>query len=267
MGAGTYQRVDTTTVKKICIIGAGNVATHLARALDRENEVVQIYSQTPTHAYELSNALGKPDIATDNLNEITRDADIYIVSVRDDIIPQIVSITPDNGIWAHTSGSVPMDVFKGHKTRHGVFYPLQTFSKQTELDVSKIPFFIEGNSQATYNTLYKLANSISDTVEPADSNRRKTLHIAAVFACNFVNYMWTEADELLRQDGLNISYLRPLLEETLNKISSVRPCDAQTGPARRGDTSIINEHLSQLDGESKEIYNLLSNLIMNRYQR
>ncbi len=265
MGAGAHQSVDTTAVTKICIIGSGNVATHLVHALHKDNEIVQIYSRTPEHALALGNAIGCPGIATDNLSEITEEADMYIVSVRDDSIAEVATHTPDHGIWAHTSGSIPMDVFKSHKTRYGVFYPLQTFSKQAKLEIKQVPFFIEGNTPDVFGALKTLARSISDVVEPADSKRRKALHIAAVFACNFVNYMWTEADDLLQREGLSISYLKPLLEETLNKIGTIRPIDAQTGPARRGDTHIIAEHLSQLTGESKEVYGLLSNLIMKRY--
>lgn len=252
---------------RICIIGSGNVATHLAKALDKDNNIVQIYSHTFEHARQLGKSIGHPERATDRLDKITDNADIYIVSVKDDSIATVIADTPDNGIWVHTSGSIPIDVFNGHKTQYGVFYPLQTFSKHVDINMSRVPFFIEGNTPETYHTLETLARNISDVVEPADSKRRKALHIAAVFACNFVNYMWTEADELLQNEGLSINYLRPLLEETLGKISSVSPADAQTGPARRGDTKIISEHLSQLSGEKKEIYRLLSNLITNRYKR
>lgn len=252
---------------KICIIGSGNVATHLAMALNQENDIVQVYSHTYEHALQLGRSLGYPDRVTDKLDKITDNADIYIVSVKDDSIATILADTPDKGIWVHTSGSIPMEVFNGKKTQYGVFYPLQTFSKHVDINMSRVPFFIEGNTPETYNTLETLARNISNVVEPADSKRRKALHIAAVFACNFVNYMWTEADELLRSEGLNINYLRPLLEETLDKIGTVSPADAQTGPARRGDIKIISEHLSQLSGEKKEIYRLLSNLIKNRYQQ
>ena len=237
MGAGTHKQVDSAiTVNvarpiKICLLGAGNVASHLARALAGVADIVQIYSHSLYNAAKLADMIGKPGIATDSLEQITRDADYYIVSVKDDCIADVARQTPDSGIWAHTSGSIPMSVFEGHKTRYGVFYPLK----------------------------------ISNVVEPADSNRRKALHVAAVFACNFVNYMWIQADDLLKREGLDISFMRPLLEETLNKISNVSPANAQTGPARRGDTHIIESHLSQLDGEQHDIYRLLSDLIMKYY--
>jgi len=250
---------------KICLIGAGNVATHLAQALDKVSEIVQIYSHTKSNATNVASAIGKPKIATDSLEKITDYADFYIVSVKDDCIAQIADRTPDIGIWAHTSGSIPMSVFKAHKKKYGVFYPLQTFSKNVTLDISRVPFFIEGNCSETTFELTQLAKKISGIVEPADSQRRKALHIAAVFACNFVNYMWIQADELLRQENLDISFMKPLLEETLNKLSHVNPVEAQTGPARRGDTHIIESHLSQLSGDKHDVYRLISQLIMKQY--
>lgn len=272
MGTGSHQQVDSEIITvnkvdktKICLIGAGNVASHLARALSKVANIVQIYSHTIANATALASEIGKPGIAIDSLSKITADADFYIVSVKDDYIAYVAANTPDAGIWAHTSGSIPMSVFDGYKTAYGVFYPLQTFSKHVTLDISRVPFFIEGNDRDTACRLTELAKCISYIVEPADSERRGALHIAAVFACNFVNYMWTQADDLLQKQGLDISFMKPLLEETLNKINTVSPVDAQTGPARRGDYHIIENHISQLSGSQRDIYELLSGLILKRY--
>lgn len=269
MGTGSHQQLDTTLRKKsyvrICIIGAGNVATHLTAELDKVTDIVQIYSHSIENAVTLANRIGKPDIATDSLDSITREADIYLVSVKDDCIAEVAVNTPDCGIWAHTSGSIDMSVFEGHKTQYGVFYPLQTFSRDATLDISSVPFFIEGNTPTSYDKLFALASLISNVVEPADSARRKSLHIAAVFACNFVNFMWTQADTLLHRDNLDIRFMMPLLKETLNKLNSLPPADAQTGPARRGDINIINNHLSNLSGDARTIYRLLSDMIVKQY--
>lgn len=254
-----------TTLTKVCIIGAGNVATHLSYALNKCTNIIQIYSHTLSNARLLSESIGKPDIATDNISSITCDADIYIVSIKDDCIADVIAHTPNCGIWAHTSGSTSISIFEGFKTNYGVFYPLQTFSKYTSVNMHNVPFFIEGNNDDTYNLLANLAQLISDTVIRADSNRRKLLHLSAVFACNFVNYMWTLAQDILQTDNLDISYLMPLLQETLNKISTTSPHEAQTGPARRGDIQIIQSHLSELSGEKREIYELISSMILNRY--
>lgn len=250
---------------RICLLGSGNVASHLARALNQVGEIVQVYSRRIDNARRLAQELGGDVAFTDDTNAITPDADFYIIAVRDDAIESLVASTPNAGVWAHTSGSVPMSVFEGRKTHFGVFYPLQTFSRDVDLDLSKVPFFIEGSDEQTYAQLFALASKISEVVEPADSQRRCRLHVAAVFACNFVNFMWMQADDLLKADNLGIDYLRPLLEETLRKISTVSPADAQTGPARRGDTDIINRHLAMLQGNSREIYERLSNDILKTF--
>lgn len=252
---------------KICIIGSGNVATHLAGAFSAIGEIVQIYSHDIDHASRLAGLVGTRQF-TDRLDRVVSDADYYIVAVKDDAIEDVARLTPAaGGIWAHTSGSVPMDVFAPYKRRYGVFYPLQTFSRDTPVDVSRVPVFIEGSDETVTADLISLAHGISRTVRPADSCLRKRLHVAAVFACNFVNLMWTEADELLEDDGLDIRFLTPLLEETLRKITHGRPADVQTGPARRGDLRIIGEHLDMLSGEKRDIYSRLSQIILDRYEQ
>lgn len=250
---------------EICIIGAGNVATHMACALSRVADVVQVYSPTLSHAAELAAKIGGRCQGISDLSDLSLTADFYIVSVKDDAIAAVVDMTPDCGIWAHTSGSVPADVFAGKKSRYGVFYPLQTFSKEVPVDFREVPMFIEGNSAGVADGLSRLAMMISDVVKPADSTLRKKLHIAAVFACNFVNYMWLQADELLRADGMTINVMAPLLKVTLEKLESATPYDAQTGPARRGDRSVIVRHVRMLDGEKAVIYRMLSDMIMKKY--
>lgn len=274
MGTGAHQQLATgvTAIPErrptICIIGAGNVATHLAQALNREADIVQIYSHTMGNASQLAKRIGRCGIETDKLSDIKAGADFYIVSVKDDTIGDVARNTPDSGIWAHTSGSIPMDVFDGLKSRRGVFYPLQTFSKDVILDMSSVPMFIEGGDDETAARLTTLAHKITNIVIPANSSRRKALHVAAVFACNFVNYMWSVSDDLLRKEGLGIEYLTPLLQETLRKIEHTRPSEAQTGPARRGDRHIIEDHLNQLEDEGhRAIYRLLSYEIMKHYEQ
>lgn len=248
------------------MIGAGNVAWHLATALALQTDIVSVYSHTDAHAQALATHIGRPESAISCLSEIPADCDYYIVSIKDDAIADVAKHTPDAGIWAHTSGSVPMSVFDGVKSRYGVFYPLQTFSRDVTLDISHVLFFIEGSTTSVTTALSNLASLISDCVEPADSHRRRALHVAAVFACNFANYMWVHADTLLRREGLNLSVMQPLLAETLDKITRVSPHAAQTGPARRGDIHTIEKHLEMLDdNDSKAIYRLLSDSILKHY--
>ncbi len=261
----TKQPSNTNPQVKVCLIGAGNVATHLAKALAKQVEITQIYSRNLSNSQQLASLINKPDIAISSLKDINTESDFYIVSVKDDEIANIADNTPNSGIWAHTSGSIPMSVFEKYKSRYGVFYPLQTFSKNVRLNISEVPFFIEGNSDLSFSKLFALAKQISKNVTPADSSRRKSLHIAAVFACNFANYMWILSDKLLQTDGLNINYLMPLLQETLNKLKILSPIEAMTGPARRGDTQIIKNHLDMLSGDEKEIYKMLSENIIKLY--
>lgn len=250
----------------ICLIGSGNVATHLGVALSRVAKVIQVYSHNISNARILAEKCGCQNI-TDSLSDVTVDADLYLVAVKDDAIAEVVRSTSQasEGVWAHTSGSVPMTVFAGYKSRYGVFYPLQTFSRDLDLDVREVPVFIEGSDMLTASFLNQIASEISDRVTSADSELRKKLHVAAVFACNFVNFMWIEADELLKESGLGIEFLRPLLKETLRKLDRMSPSDAQTGPARRGDRHIIAEHINMLSEEKRELYSILSERIINRY--
>lgn len=251
---------------RVCVIGAGNVATHIAQALAQAACVCQIVSRHKASAQKLADLVGAGCIASDNLKELRDDADFYIISVNDDSIAKVVADTPDfNGVWAHTSGSVPAEVFAGKKSRYGVFYPLQTFTRDLDVDMSEIPFFIEGSDRSACDALLELARSISNVVEIADSRRRKQLHLAAVFACNFANLMWMEADEILRSEGLTVNYLMPLLEMTLGKLRNLSPAEAMTGPARRHDAAIIESHLRLLPAEKREIYSLLSETIMKRF--
>ena len=161
----TKQPSNTNPQVKVCLIGAGNVATHLAKALAKQVEITQIYSRNLSNSQQLASLINKPDIAISSLKDINTESDFYIVSVKDDEIANIADNTPNSGIWAHTSGSIPMSVFEKYKSRYGVFYPLQTFSKNVRLNISEVPFFIEGNSDLSFSKLFALAKQISKNVK------------------------------------------------------------------------------------------------------
>lgn len=252
-------------IKTCCIIGSGNVATHIAASLASEIDVLQVYSRNQENASALAERIGAEPI--DSLAKLRGDADLYLISVPDDHIGEILASTTavEGGIWAHTSGSVPIDVFSGLKKRYGVFYPLQTFSKAKQVDVAAVPLLIEGNTPQIENELVELGRLICRDVRKISSEQRRGLHVAAVFACNFVNYMWIQADELMKEAGLDFAMLHPLLGETLGKLNDISPFDGQTGPARRGDFSTINKHLAMLSGDRAEVYRLLSDKIFELY--
>lgn len=232
---------------KTDIIGGGNVATHLYKALSGKTDVRLVAPRT--------------------LEGLRDDCDIIVLSVSDSIIEELASRIPDNGaILAHTSGSVSIDAINNRRHK-GVFYPLQTFTKGIELDYSRIHFFIEGNDEHSATKLRDLALQISEHIHDADSALRKRLHVASVFACNFTNHMYTIADSLLSESGLDISMLSPLIEETVRKITKSTPFNAQTGPARRGDTAVMDSHIALLADRpaEREIYRLVSRSIFNTY--
>lgn len=244
---------------RIVLIGAGNLATRLGIALHEKGcTIVQVYSRTEQSAQALAEKVSAT--FTGLISDIVNDADLYIFSVKDDSLPELLrQMHKNDALWVHTAGSVPMEIFSQHNDNFGVFYPLQTFSKQTEVDFSTIPIYIEANQPHNVLYLKQLAALLSTQVIEASSEQRKTLHIAAVFACNFTNHMYVIAANLLEEKGLHFEQLIPLIQETAAKISTLHPQEAQTGPAVRFDKLVIGRHLEMLEDEKlKNIYSLLS---------
>lgn len=263
MGESSYSKI------KVAVIGAGNVATHLARRLSSATDVLQIYSHRLENAVALANEIGVKN-CTDDLCKVTPDADIYIISVKDDKIAEVVDLLSrinDSAVWVHTSGSTNRDIFAGKMPHNGVLYPLQTFSKSIAVDVSEVPFFIEASDNSTLELVRRVALMLSEKVYDAGSEVRKQLHLAAVFACNFSNNLWRISDEILHKSNLSIDVLKPLLKVSVEKLQHLSPEEAQTGPAARGDVHIIEKHLEMLSGENREIYRILSDSILNHYHK
>ncbi len=248
------------------VIGAGNVASHLVPALDAEGEVVQVVARSFESAASVAR-LTRGARACDSVADVVADADFYIIAVNDDAVGRVAAAMPRvSGVVAHTSGSVPMSSLDGTAERVGVFYPLQTFSRGVDVDISRVPFFIEGNTEASAEALAALARTISQSVDFADSARRAVFHLSAVFACNFANYMWDCASRILSQDGLALDVMRPLLEVTLDKAMTLGPHRAQTGPARRRDYGIMRAQSDKLPDDMREIYDLLSQGIIENHK-
>jgi predicted short-subunit dehydrogenase-like oxidoreductase (DUF2520 family) len=253
------------TNKRIALIGAGNVATHLGKAWQRSGcEVVQVYSRTEQSASELATCLGVPFVTS--LDEVCTDADIYVVAVKDAVLQELIPALVkgrEAALFVHTAGSMPMAVWQGVAPRHGVLYPMQTFSKAREVDFTSVSFFVEANHQADKEALKELAGALSPKVYEATSAQRTYLHMAAVFACNFVNHMYTLSARLLEKNGLPFDAMLPLIDETARKVHGLHPHDAQTGPAIRGDENVMDKHLAMLadDPKVKEIYRIISNSI------
>ncbi|HSH52608.1 MAG TPA: DUF2520 domain-containing protein, partial [Bacteroidales bacterium] len=215
----------------IVIIGAGNVATHIALALKRNGYFIRtIYSKTEKSAQSLAIKISAP--FTTQLKTLPDNAGIYIISVKDTVIEDIAqNLKIKNGMVVHTAGSVSMSVFEPYFKNFGVFYPLQTFTKTRKLEFSEIPLCIEANNSNSENKLLNLAQSLSKKVALINSEKRKILHLAAVFACNFTNHMYNIGFQLLYEKNINFNILHPLMNETAKKANDMNPLDAQTGPA------------------------------------
>jgi predicted short-subunit dehydrogenase-like oxidoreductase (DUF2520 family) len=249
----------------IVFIGAGNLATNLAKALYQNGfRIVQVYSRTKEAACALAQAVEAG--YTTELSEVSKNARLYIVSLKDDafvtLLPEIVAGKED-ALLVHTAGSIPMNVWEGKTSRYGVFYPMQTFSKQREVDFRVVPFFIESNSSEDTELLKAIASVLSEKVYEATSEQRRSLHLAAVFTCNFTNHMYALAAELLKKYDLPFNAMLPLIDETARKVHELEPKQAQTGPAVRYDENVINKHLEMLAGEPEmqELYRLVSESI------
>ena len=250
-------------MKRVVIIGSGNVATSLAHALVAHCCVAQIYSRTLNHARALALEVGCPD-ATDDLQHLVPDADAYIIAVRDDAIAGVIAAVPDNGaLWLHTSGSKPVSLFAGHRARYGVLWPMQSFSREMVVPLDEVHFFAEANNADTLSDLMALGHLLSRHVVEADSDKRRRLHVASVFSCNFANHMWTLASEVLDEAGLSFGAMLPLIRTTVDKLNRLSPAQSQTGPAIRHDSKVIDSHLSMLDGDKRELYRSISQSIMN----
>ena len=251
-------------MKQVVIIGSGNVATSLAHGLVNHCRVAQIYSRQLAHARRLAQAVDCEN-ATDDLDQLVQDADAYIIAVRDDVIADVIAAVPDNGaLWVHTSGSKPIDLFAGHRARYGVLWPMQSFSRDLVVPLDDVHFFAEASDAATLDDVIALGSMLSRHVVAADSAQRRWLHVASVFSCNFTNHLWALADEMLTGAGLPFDALKPLITTTIQKLDHLAPAQSQTGPAIRHDEEVIAAHLAMLDGDKREIYQLMTDSIIKR---
>lgn len=250
----------------IAIIGAGNVAWHLAQALQNAgHSVTAIYSRAQAPREELAQLLphAKP-ISSLNLLNVT--ADVVIVAVPDAALAAVASElqVASGTLVAHTSGSVPVSVLQQVRGgRIGVFYPLQTFTKAKPVDFTQVPLLVEAQEKKSIEQLEQLALSITPKVQKVNSEKRRQLHLAAVFACNFTNHLLGISQELLQKAGLPQELLQPLVQETVAKAMKQHPYTVQTGPAVRRDENVIQAHLQMLQQHPRlqELYRLLSESI------
>lgn len=251
-------------IQNAVIIGAGNLGTQLAVALSQKGIIVrQVYSRTPEKARELAQKINARPTST--LSEVEKGADLYVIAVKDSAIEEVLKglLIDKTSLVVHTAGSIPMGILSPYTTNYGVFYPLQTFSVARKADFSDIPLCLEASHPEVMEKLDELAHRISGSVQTINSEERKTLHLAAVFVNNFVNHFYVLGAEILAQQELDFNLLKPLIRETAQKVETMHPMDAQTGPARRMDEQVIGSHLKILEDrpEWQKIYSFVTESI------
>lgn len=251
-------------MERIVIIGSGNLAEALARAVARSGlKLVQIFARNARRGEAVA-ALAATQWTADPAG--LAEADIYLIAVSDRAVAEVAAALPipAGAVVAHTAGSVPLEALPARFARRAVFYPLQTFTKGREVDFSQIPVFLETDDETLRPELETFARRLSHTVIWADSACRAKVHLSAVFACNFVNHMYAVAERIVRSAGLPFDVLKPLIAQTAAKaLDAASPADVQTGPAVRNDAETRARHCALLDGELqlKNIYSIISNSI------
>ncbi|RUT78673.1 Rossmann-like and DUF2520 domain-containing protein [Ancylomarina longa] len=254
-------------IQKIVILGAGNLATQLALALQENGiEILQIYSRTEKSAKALADQLHCE--FTTSLRELVPKADLYIWALSDKALYPVLGEMPvPIGNVVHTAGSIPMDVFENYARDYGVFYPLQTFSKDRKVDFSTIPICVEASEEYLQAELLELGQRISNDVQIINSEQRKQLHLAAVFACNFTNHMYSVGQALLKEKGMDFRLLHGLISETAHKALYLDPLMAQTGPAVRFDEETMNLQEEELKEtpEFQKLYRFVSESICHMH--
>ena len=256
------------SIKHISIIGAGNVATHLGSALLAKGLIIDsVYSRQLKRATSLAKLL--KSIPTNKLNQLSKDSHLYILAISDDAIAEVSKKLskhlPSEAWIIHTSGSVSSEVISFKNS--GVFYPLQSFSITRPIHFKTVPFCIYSKSEQVQKKLIALARKISKSVQVINDTERSVLHLAAVFSSNFSNHMYHIANQVCTDGGVDFEILKPLIQETAQKITSSTPIDMQTGPARRNDAKTLQKHIKQLAKRPKQkaIYKLISDNIKNTY--
>jgi predicted short-subunit dehydrogenase-like oxidoreductase (DUF2520 family) len=245
---------------RVSFIGSGNVATQLAQACLRAHiSIINIYSRKFGNAQSLAQKCNAEPAL--NISDLVTDIDLLILAVNDDALPELATQLKNFPCpVVHTAGSVPMSIIYTDVHPYGVLYPLQTISLHKELNIQKLPFFVEASDERLLKTLEQLVNQLGAQFLQANSEQRLYMHIAAVFACNFSNYMYSIAHKISEQHQIPFESLVPLILETAEKLKTMKPLEAQTGPAKRNDEQTMQKHKQALSMEPQwlELYTLIS---------
>lgn len=253
-------------IKSVSIVGGGNVATHLVRALMHNRlPLKQVFVRNLQKYHRLKEEFGV-ELINDPLNLLP--VDLIILAVTDDSLAEVAQgIDAGEAILAHVSGTMPLSLLRNYTEHYAVFYPLQTFSQAHQVNFQEVPLFLQAAQEEDLKQLHYFALQLSNTVVLANDDMRRNLHLAAIFASNFSNALYGIADELLTKQGLSFDYLKPLIMETAAKACMLDPIKGQTGPARRNDQSVIEMHRGLLTNEKEMlgVYNRLTDYILTKY--
>ena len=251
----------------VVLIGSGNVATVLGKLIKKSGHtIIEIVSRNEARAKNLA-ATVNANYHTD-LKQINTTAGIYIIAVADDAINDIAAdLNLADKIVVHTAGSVLKDVLKDSSKNYGIFYPLQSLRKENE-EIPVIPFLVDASNEETLHSLQQFAQSLSDKVAVADDAQRSKLHVAAVIASNFSNYIFTLTNDYCKKENIFFNILLPLIQETVSRLNDFAPADVQTGPAIRGDKNTMQKHLALLQEhpELKKLYEIMSEGIITYHE-
>ena len=259
--------MSTPSIKSITIIGTGRVAHHLCYVFATNGLIIaEVVGRNMLKAIDLAKLCGAKPVG--KLEQVSQDADLYVIAVSDDAIEEVINSLPSlDGLVVHTSGMKSQQVFERNFARFGIFYPLQTFSFERKPDFSTIPVFVQSNSDEDTQLLWALGKMILSEVHVISDTQRQRLHLAAVFVNNFSNAMYSIADEILTAEGLSFNALKPLLMETALKALQMPPREAQTGPARRNDQGTLKQHfqLLQQHPDFQKVYQTMTDYILNHF--
>jgi predicted short-subunit dehydrogenase-like oxidoreductase (DUF2520 family) len=253
----------------VSFIGSGNLAWHLAPAIDNAGFIVkEVFSARQKNAAALTERLYQAEVKS-SLDFSDSPSDVFFIAVSDEAIADVVKeiVLPENATLVHTSGSQPLSILDYSAAANtGVFYPLQTFTKTRPIDFKNVPLFIEASDAVAEKKLTTIASALTSKYKKISSEERKGLHVAAVFASNFPNHMLRISKMLMDERGLNFEWLKPVILETINKALAVGPEYSQTGPAVRGDLEILDEHMKYLkrDKALAKIYEIISQDIIDK---
>jgi predicted short-subunit dehydrogenase-like oxidoreductase (DUF2520 family) len=250
---------------QVVIIGSGNVGSALGHACHRANHsIVQVYSRTPEHAKSLAAVIGAQPVS--HWNEITLDADFYIVALPDAMLDKLhTHFQMQKGLVVHTAGAVPVDTLKNVAPNYGVLYPLQSLHKNM-MSYNSIPLLVDGNTVEDKTLIMDFAATLSEKVAYANDEERLKLHVAAVWVNNFPNNLYSIAYDLCRHFGVDFSLLLPMIEHTGGRLHFGTPSEFQTGPAQRGDVKTMETHIALMVGfpAYQELYERLSDEILKK---